>query len=135
MAFAKETNMPNVRLDANGVPKAPVFEATGPAVHRSGVTVVDASDPADASGAVDCAGYEYCRFDVALAGVGIQALEVETLFWNSRQSLWFRGARTTFSAPGRYALAVPDVRGCQVYLKVSAFSGTSFSLSVDYLLS
>ena len=127
--------MPNVRLDANGLPKAPVYEATGPLVHRSGVTAMDAADPADASGAVDCAGYEYCRFDVTLTGVGIASLEVQALFWNSRQSLWFGGAKHVLTAAGKYALAVPDVRGCPVFLKVTAFSGTSFSLSADYLLS
>ncbi|MBI4236372.1 MAG: hypothetical protein HY688_03335 [Chloroflexi bacterium] len=127
--------MPNVRLDQNGVPMGPVYEPTAPAVHRSGVTAVDAADPADASGAVDCAGYEYCRFDVSITGTGLTSLEVQALFWNSRQALWFGGARRTFTATGRYAVAVPDVRGARVFLKVTAFSGTSFSLSADYSLS
>ena len=127
--------MPNVRLDQNGLPKAPVFEVTTPVAHRSAITIVDASDPPDASGAVDCAGYEYCRFDIVLTGVGITSLEVQTLLWNDRQSLWFGGAARTFTAAGRYALATPDVRGCRVFLKVTAFSGTSFSLDADYLLS
>jgi len=56
-----------------------VYEASAPAVHRSGVTVVDAADPADASSGVDCAGYEYCRFDVNLTGVGITSLTVQVL--------------------------------------------------------
>ena len=127
--------MPNVRLDQNGVPMAPVYEATTPAVHRSAVTAIDATDPANASGAVDCAGYEYCRFDVSLTGVAITSLEVQALFWNSRQSLWFGGAKQVFIAAGRYALAVPDERGCKLFLKVTAFSGTSFSVSADYSLS
>lgn len=127
--------MTNVRLDQNGIPKAPVYEVTTPTVHRSAVTVVDAADPVDASGAVDCAGYEYCRFDVSLTGVSVTSLEVQALFWNERQALWFAGATRTFTSVGRYALAVPDVRGCRVFLKVTAFSGTSFSVDADYVLS
>ncbi len=127
--------MANVRLDANGVPKGPVHESTAPAVHRSGVAAVDSTDPPDATGAVDCAGYEYCRFDIAIGGTGFTSLEVQSLYWNSRQSLWFGGARRTFAATGRYALAVPDVRGSQVFLKVTVFSGTSFTLDADYALS
>lgn len=127
--------MANVRLDANGVPKGPVYELTTPAVHRSGVTAVDAADPADASGAVDCTGYEYCRFDLSITGTGFTSLEVQALFWNGRQSLWFGGARRTFTTTGRHALAVSDVRGCLVFLKVTAFSGTSFTLAADHCLS
>ncbi len=127
--------MANVRLDQNGIPKAPVYEMTAPAVHRSAVTAVDSVDPADTSGAVDCAGYEYCRFDVTITGEGLTSLEVQVIVWNSRQSKWFGGASRSFTATGQYALAVPDVRGSVVFLKVTAFSGTSFSLSADHLLS
>ncbi|MBI4328953.1 MAG: hypothetical protein HY685_03695 [Chloroflexi bacterium] len=127
--------MSNVRLDQNGLPKAPVYETTTPAVHRTNVTAVDASDPADASGAVDCVGYEYCRFDISITGTGFTSLTAQVIFWNSRQSLWFAGASRMFTATGRHALAVPDVRGCQVFLKVTAFSGTSFSLNADCMVS
>ncbi len=126
--------MANVKLDANGIPKGPVFEPTAPAVHRSGVTAVDAADPADASGAVDTSGCEQCRFDVTVTGTGFTSLDVQVLFWNPRQSLWFGGAQRQLTATGRYALAA-DARGALVYLKVIAFSGTSFSLSADYALS
>ena len=37
-------------------------------LHRSGVTTVDASDPADTSGAIDTKGYEECRFDITITG-------------------------------------------------------------------
>jgi len=127
--------MANVRIDQNGLAKGPVYEPTAPAVHRSGVTAVDASDPADPSGGIDGQGYEYCRLDVSITGTGFTSLDVQVIFWNSRQSLWFGGAATQFTATGRYALAVPDVRGSIIFLKVTAFSGTSFSLSADYVLS
>jgi hypothetical protein len=126
--------MANVRLDQNGLPKGPVYEPTAPLVHRSGVTAVDASDPADASGAIDCAGYQHCRFDIAIAGVGFQALDVQALFWNLRQNLWFGGATRRFEATGRHALVV-EARGALAFLKVTSFTGTSFSLSADYSLS
>ncbi len=126
--------MSNVRIDQNGIPKGPVYDPLSPAVHRSAITVVDSADPADTSGAVDCAGYQECRFDIALTGTGFTSLEVASLFWNSRQSKWFTGASRLYTATGQHALAV-DARGATVYLKVVAFSGTSFSLSADYVLS
>lgn len=126
--------MANVRIDENGLPKAPVYEPVAPAVHRTGVTAVDSADPADTTGAVNSAGYQDCRFDLTLSGVGVQSLEVQVLFWNARQSLWFAGAQRTFTATGRHALQV-ESRGCIIFLKVVAFSGTSFSLNVDYVLS
>ncbi len=126
--------MANVRIDQNGVPKGPIYETTAPLPHRSGVTAVDASDPTDASGAVDSAGCQHCRFDIDISGVGFTSLDVQVLFWNSRQGLWFGGARHQFSAVGRHALAA-EARGALVFLKVTAFSGTSFSLSADYALS
>ena len=125
--------MANVRIDQNGIPKGPVFEPTIPAAHRSGVTSIDASDPVDNSGAVNCEGYENCRFDVTISGVSFVSLDVQVLFWNSRQSKWFGGASRQFTATGQHALMV-DSRGAEIFLKVTAFSGTSFSLSADYSL-
>lgn len=125
--------MSNVRIDQNGIPKGPVYDPLPPALHRSGVTAVDSADPADASGAVDCAGYQECRFDITLTGTGFTSLEVAALFWNSRQSKWFAGASRVFTATGQHALAV-EARGALAYLKVVAFSGTSFSLSADSIL-
>lgn len=126
--------MANVRLDNNGIPKGPVYESTAPALHRNGVVAVDAADPADASGAVDCAGYEQCRFDITITGVGFTSLTVQALFWNPRQAKWFGGASRQFAATGQHALVV-ESRGAMVFLKITAFSGTSFSLSADYSLS
>lgn len=126
--------MTNVRLDENGLPQGPVYDPTTPQVHRSGVTSVDAADPADTSGAVQMAGYQYCRFDLTLTGSGFSSLEVQALFWNPRQSLWFGGAKRKFTTTGRHALMV-EGRGVVIFLKVTAFSGTSFSLSADYTLS
>ncbi|MBI4301762.1 MAG: hypothetical protein HY664_04065, partial [Chloroflexi bacterium] len=85
--------------------------------------------------AIDAVGYEYCRFDITVTGSGFNSLDVQVIFWNPRQSLWFSGASRQFTATGRYCLAVPDVRGSLTFLKITAFSGTSFSLSADYLLS
>ncbi len=126
--------MTNVRLDQNGIPKGPVYDPLAPAAHRSSVTAVDSSDPGDTTGAVDCAGFEECRFDITIAGTGFTSLEVASIFWNSRQSLWFTGASRVFTALGRHALVV-DVHGAIAYLKVVAFTGTSFSLDADAVLS
>ena len=126
--------MANVRLDANRLPKSPVYEVSYPAAHRTGITVVDASDPADTSGAVDCDGYRYARFDITITDTGFQYLDVQVLFWNARQTVWCGGGSRRFDAIGNHALVV-DARGAIIFLKVTAFSGTSFTLNADYLLS
>lgn len=106
---------------------------TEPRAHRSNVTVVDAADPADTSGAVVTKGYQECRFDVTITGT-ITSLEVQALFWNARQEKWMGGGKRTFTATGQHSLVV-NCRGGTIFLKVTAFSGTSFSLSADYVLS
>jgi hypothetical protein len=126
--------MPNVRTDANGVPKGPVFEHTAPAAHRSGVTAVDVSDPVDASSGIDCAGYRECRLDIEVEGVGFVYLDVQALFWNSRQGAWWGGATRRFESVGKHSVVV-EARGAVMWLKVVGFSGTSFSLDADYSLS
>lgn len=126
--------MANVRIDQHGVPKGPVYEWTTPALHRSDVTAVDSSDPEGTEGAVNCAGYQCCRFDVSISGTDFDSLEVQVLFWNSRQSKWFGGAGRRFASIGQHAVEV-EARGATIFLKVTAFSGTSFNLSADYMLS
>ncbi len=110
------------------------IHSTQPKIHRSGITAVDSSDPADTSGAVDTKGYHECRFDINISGTGFNSLEVQSLFWNPRQSVWFGGGKKTFTSTGKNALVV-ESRGTIIFLKVTAFSGTSFSLSADYALS
>lgn len=112
----------------------PDIYSTQPKLHRSAVAAVDASDPADTSGAVDTRGYKECRFDITITGTSLQSLEVQVLFWNPRQGIWMGGGKRTFTATGKYALVV-DARGAIVFLKVTAFAGSSFSLSADYILS
>ena len=107
--------------------------STQPLVHRSGITAVDAADPSDTSGAIDTKGYKECRFDITITGT-ITSLEVQALFWNPRQSEWMGGGKRTFTSTGQHALVV-DCRGAIIFLKVTAFSGTSFSLAADYILS
>ena len=126
--------MANVRLDQNGIPRGPVFESTVPLQHRSAVTAVDAADSADTSGAVDSAGYQFCRFDITLSGSGLVSLDVQVLFWNSRLSQWFGGGKRQLTEAGRHAV-MAETQGAVIFLKVIAFSGTSFSLSADYALS
>ena len=108
--------------------------STQPKVHRSNITAVDSADPSGIGGAVDTKGYRECRFDIATSGTDFQSLEVQVLFWNPRQEQWFGGGTRTFTSTGRHTLAV-DCRGAIIFLKVTAFTGTSFSLSADYTLS
>ena len=108
--------------------------ATQPKLHRSSVSAVDTTDPADTSGAVDTKGYKECRFDITITGTDFTSLEVQALFWNPRQSKRWGGGERTLTSTGQHALVV-DCRGAIIFLKVTAFSGTSFSLSADYILS
>jgi hypothetical protein len=108
--------------------------ATQPKLHRSDVTTVDTTDPTDTSGAIDSRGYKECRFDITITGTDFTSLETQVIFWNQRQEKWFGGSNRTFNSTGPHALVV-DSRGAIIFFKVVAFSGTSFSLSVDYSLS
>jgi hypothetical protein len=108
--------------------------ATQPKLHRSDVTAIDTTDPADTSGAIDSQGYKMCRFDITITGTDFTSLEAQVIFWNPRQEKWFGGGNRSFTSTGQHALMV-DSRGAIISLKVTAFSGTSFSLSADYSLS
>lgn len=85
-------------------------------------------------GGVDNKGYKECRFDLTISGTDFTSLEVQALFWNVRQEKWMGGGKRVFTATGQHSLVV-DCRGAIIFLKVTAFSGTSFSLSADYVLS
>ena len=108
--------------------------ATQPKLHRSSITTVDTTDPADTSGAVDGRGYKECRFDITISGTDLASLETQVIFWNERQEKWFGGGKRSFTSTGQHALVV-DSRGAIIFLKVTAFSGTSFSIEADYSLS
>ncbi len=58
-------------------------------MHRSNITAVDASDPADTSGAVNTAGYKECRFDITDSQAGLSAAKKRVLglvlVYNSRR--------------------------------------------------
>ena len=126
--------MANVRFDGNGVPMGPAYNPLAPLSHRASVTAVAGSDPVDPTGAVDCAGFHECRFYLTLAGVALTSLEVAALFWNARQSKWFTGGSRVFTATGQHAL-IANVRGAVVFRTVVAFTGTSYTLDADSVLS
>lgn len=132
--------MANVRIDAQGVPKAPVYETTAPVLHRGGITAVDASDPTTAAQGFDGAGYRMVRFDIDTAGsVGLAALAVQLLVWNPTAGKYFRGSQRSFNAANLAANPVPsleaEVRGATVFLKVVSATATSLSLNVYASLS
>lgn len=123
--------MVDVRIDANGIPKAEVFEQTTPVLHRSGVTAVDASDPASPASGVDAAGYRFVDFDVAVTLGGTEPLlEVAPLFYDATAAQWFRGPSTFITVTGRYRVRV-DARGATTYLAVVGLSGMSPTLSLS----
>ena len=123
--------MANVRIDANGVPKAPVYEQATPVLHRSGVTTVDASDPEDAVDGIDCAGFEVVDFDldVTLDGTG-PMVEVAAIHYDATADAWFAGESAFLTASGRYRFR-SHVRGATVYLKVVALTGDTPTLDLD----
>jgi len=132
--------MANVRIDAQGVPKAPVYEVTTPVLHRSNVTAPDSTDPTSASQGFDCLGYRTVRFDIDTTGsVNLSALTVQLLVWNPSAGKYFRGAQRSFDATDLAANPVPsleaEVRGAVVFLKVASATATSLSLNVYASLS
>jgi len=127
--------MANVRIDAQGVPKAPVYEGTTPVLHRASLTGADAADPASASDGLDCIGYRNVRFDLDSSGsVDLTALTVQLLVWNAIAGKYFRGAERRFDQDDLAANPIPsleaEVRGAIVFLKVVQATATSLSLSV-----
>ena len=132
--------MANVRIDAQGVPKAPVYEGTTPVVHRAGLTGADAADPGDAGAGLDCTGYRNVRFDLDTGGsVGLTALTVQLLVWNPTAGKYFRGAERRFDEDDLAGNPIPsleaEVRGVIVFVKVVLATATSMSLSVYASLS
>ena len=122
--------MPNVRIDENGVPKAPVFEQSTPVAHRSAVDAVDSSDP-DLEDALDAAGYEHVDFDldVTLGGTD-PLLEVTPLYYGAGADAWFRGEPAYFTSTGRYRVRAA-ARGARVFLAVTALEGDTPTLDLD----
>jgi len=132
--------MANVRIDAQGVPKAPVYEGTTPVLHRASQTGADAADPDSADAGLDCVGYRNVRFDLDTSGsVGLTALTVQLLAWNPTAAKYFRGAERRFDQDDLTANPIPsleaEVRGAIVFLKVVQATATSLSLSVYASLS
>ena len=123
--------MANVRIDANGVPKALVFEQSTPLVHRTGVTAVDASDPPSTASGIDCAGFEAVDFDldITLGGTGAM-VEVAAIHYDATANAWFAGESAFLTASGRYRLR-SHVRGATVFLKVVALTGDTPTLDLD----
>ncbi|MBI1885436.1 MAG: hypothetical protein HYS09_03855 [Chloroflexi bacterium] len=132
--------MANVRIDAQGVPKAPVYEVTPPLLHRGGVTSPDAADPTTAGAGLSTDGYRFVRFDIdTTASTGLSALTVQLLVWNGAAGRYFRGAQRQFTAADLAANPIPsleaEVRGATVFLKVVAATATSLNLNVYAALS
>ena len=132
--------MANVRIDAQGVPKAPVYEGTTPVLHRAGLTGADAADPTSANAGLNGVGYRNVRFDLDTNGsVGLTALGVQLLVWNPTAGKYFRGAERRFDQDDLAANPIPsleaEVRGAVVFLKVAQATATGFSLSVYASLS
>ena len=132
--------MANVRIDSQGVPKGPVYEETTPALHRSGLTAPDASDPTSASEGLDCTGYRNVRFDVDTSGsADLTALKLQLLVWDATAAKYFRGAERSFSQEELAANPIPsleaEVRGATVFLKVVSATAASLSVSVYASLS
>jgi hypothetical protein len=132
--------MANVRIDAQGVPKAPVYESTTPVIHRASLTGADAVDPTSAGAGLDCSGYRNVRFDLDTTGsLDITALTVQLLAWNPTAAKYFRGAERRFDQEDLEANPIPsleaEVRGAIVFLKVVDVTAGSLSLSIYASLS
>lgn len=126
--------MVDVRIDSQGVPKGPTYEWTVPALHRQ-VTAVDSTNPTAKAQGVDGSGYRRARFDIdTTASSGLTALTVQLLVWNETAGRYFAGAERQFSQGELAANPVPSLevesRGAVLFLKVTAATATSLSLSI-----
>ena len=127
--------MADVRIDTRGVPKGPVYEEAPTLLHRQALSAADADDPTSAAVGVNCAGYRRVRFDIDASGsVGLTALRVQVLSWNSGAGRYFRGADREFSQQELADNPVPsleaEVRGATVFVKIASVTAASLSLNV-----
>lgn len=121
----------NVARDASGIPKRAVFEHESTAAHRSGVTSVDGSDPADTSGAVDSEGWEVVDFDIDVTLGGTDPVaEVAPIYYNSVAEAWFKGESVFISETGKYRVRC-EARGSFVFLKLISLDGTTPTIDMD----
>ncbi|MFQ5880158.1 MAG: hypothetical protein ACE5IZ_08305 [Dehalococcoidia bacterium] len=132
--------MVNVRIDSQGVPKGPVYEEAAPVLHRSAVSFPDTADPTAASQGLACAGYRNLRLDIdTTASVGLTALKVQLLVWNTSAGKFFGGAEREFDAAELAANPKPaleaEVRGATIFLKVVSATATTLSVSIYATLS
>ena len=102
-----------------------------PVAHRTAITAADATDPT--SGGIDCGEYTEARFDIVKNSGTVTALEVQLLFWNSKQAAFMRGSKLTVDELPK--AIVTDVRGATVFLKVTTLTGSSPNISIDYSVS
>ncbi len=106
------------------------FRQTAPAAHREGISAADATDPATDADGIDCESFLEAWIDITLASGSLTSMTVQALFWNSRTSEWMHGAtRTITELP---TAVVVNVRGGKLYMKVTALTGTSPVIDMDY---
>lgn len=105
-----------------------------PRTHRTGVTAVD-DNPSDPTGAINAQKYHRCRFYITITGVDFSSLTAGLIFWDKVTGSWQSGAETIDLPEGNSVLIVDgNGRLGVMFLKVTAFVGTSFSFSADYVL-
>ena len=105
-----------------------------PRAHRTGITEVD-ENPSDPTGAIDARKYHICRFDITIAGENFTSLTGSPLFWDRVSGLWqTTPEQMVFTSVGNHVFVLEDGSLGIMFLKVTLFSGTSFSFSADYVL-
>lgn len=107
--------------------------------HRTNVDEVDVLGPSDVASCIDARDYQKCRFDVTISGEGFTSLTVQPVFWSEETQSWIETSESqSFNALGEFALMVDGSGGYVnlglLYLKVTAFVGTSFCLTAKYVL-
>ncbi len=132
--------MADVRVDSQGIPKAPVYETTPPVLHRGPLTGPDTSDPTQAAQGLDCTGYRMVRFDLDTTGsTGLTLLGVRLMLWNPKAQRFFGGAARRFQEQELAHNPCPsleaEVRGGVVFLKVEEAQAQSLSLRIYASLS
>lgn len=96
--------------------------------YRTGITAPDSSDPTEK---VNCLWAKECWFYVHLVSGSVDFVEVQALFWDSKESIYTKGAsRATPFLPGAFVVEVNGHE--QVALKVIGLTGTSPEIKINY---
>ena len=113
---------------------SPYKPTIGPYAHRPGVTAADASDAFANNVAIDMQSRDTLHIDVKVASGSVTSATFQALFKNTRTNTWHGGDKITLTGADLPATFTIDGQARSVAIKVTALSGTTPNLDLDYTL-